>query len=204
MPDNDVGVTTLIRQARQNRPGAREQLLEHYRRYLKLLARTGIDASLQGKADPSDLVQETFLKAVHHFDHFRGEREGELTAWLRQILARSLADLVRRYRTGAARRIGRERSLEQMLDASSRALGRLLAGPDSSPSARAQRRELAVVLADALAELSEDQREVIVLRSLQQREWDEVAAHMQRSAGAVRILWARALKRLRPLLEERL
>src|SRR5690349_4880491 len=111
MPD-DVGVTTLIRQARQNQPGAREQLLEHYRRYLKLLARTGIDASLQGKADPSDLVQETFLKAIRHFDSFRGEREGELTAWLRQILARSLADLVRRYRTGAARRVGRERSLE--------------------------------------------------------------------------------------------
>jgi RNA polymerase sigma-70 factor (ECF subfamily) len=204
MPDNDVGVTTLIRQARQHEPGAIDRLLEQYRRYLKLLARTGIDASLQGKADPSDLVQETFLKAHRHFDRFRGEREGELMAWLRQILARSLADLIRRFHIGEARRVGRERSLEQMLNASSQALDRLLAGPGSSPSVSVQRRELAVVLADALAELNDDQREVIVLRSLEQRDWDEVASRMQRSVGSVRMLWARALKRLRPLLEKRL
>jgi RNA polymerase sigma-70 factor (ECF subfamily) len=89
-----------------------------------------------------------------------------------------------------------------VLDASSAALHRLLAGSGSSPSQSAQRRELGVVLADALAKLSEERREVIVLRSLQELDWDEVARRLDRSPGAVRMLWTWALKQLRPLIEE--
>jgi RNA polymerase sigma-70 factor (ECF subfamily) len=61
-----------------------------------------------------------------------------------------------------------------------------------------------VVLADALADLSDDHREVIVLRSLEERDWNEVARRMGRTTGAVRLLWTRALKQLRPLIEKRL
>lgn len=204
MPDNGVSISDLIRKARKDESGALERLLESYRQYLKLLARTGIDHSLQGKADPSDLVQETFLKAHEHFKQFRGHNEAELTTWLRRILARNLADLTRRYHLAESRRAGRERSLEQLLDTSSQALNNLLADAAGSPSESAQRRELSVVLANALAELSDEQREVIVLRSLEERDWPEVARRMKRTAGAVRMLWVRALKRLRPLIEKQL
>lgn len=204
MPDNGVSISDLIRKAHKREPGALDRLLESYRQYLKLLARTGIDASLQGKADPSDLVQETFLKAHQHFQQFRGISEAELTVWLRRILARNLADLTRRYHLAESRRTGRERSLEQLLDTSSQALDNLLADAAGSPSESAQRRELSVVLANALAELSDEQREVIVLRSLEERDWPEVARCMERTAGAARMLWVRALKRLRPLIEKQL
>ena len=204
MPDNGVSVSDLIRKAHKREAGALDRLLESYRQYLKLLARTGIDASLQGKADPSDLVQETFLKAHEHFQQFRGKSEAELTAWLRRILARNLADLARRYHLAESRRTGRERSLEQLLDTSSQALDDLLADAAGSPSESAQRRELSVVLANALAELSDEQREVIVLRSLEERDWPEIAQQMHRTAGAVRMLWVRTLKRLRPLIEKQL
>ena len=204
MTDNGVSISDLIRRARKREAGAIDRLLETYRQYLRLLARTSIDASLQGKADPSDLVQETFLKAHQHFGQFRGQSEAELTAWLRQILARNLADLVRRYHLAESRRSGRERSLEQLLATSSAALDNLLARVGDSPSQSAEDRELSVVLANALAELSDEQREVIVLRSLQERDWPEVARRMGRTAGAVRKLWVRALKRLRPLIEKQL
>jgi RNA polymerase sigma-70 factor (ECF subfamily) len=204
MTDNGVGISDLIRQARRHEPGALDRLLESYRQYLKLLARTGIDHSLQGKADPSDLVQETFLKAHQHFRQFRGNNEVELTAWLRRILARNLADLTRRYHLAESRRAGRERSLERLLNTSSQALDKLLANAAGSPSESAQRRELSVVLANALAELSEEQREVVVLHSLEERDWPEVALLMKRTAGAVRSLWVRALKQLRPLIEKQL
>jgi RNA polymerase sigma-70 factor (ECF subfamily) len=202
MADNGVNVTDLLRQVRQNDPAALGRLLEGYRHYLQLLARTGIDASLRGKADPSDLVQETFRKAHRRFGQFRGTTEAEFVTWLRQILARNLADLARRYGTAEARRVRRECSLEELLDHSAQALDGLLAGPGPSPSQSAQRRELGVVLADALARLSEEHREVIVLRSLQELDWDEVARRLGRSEGAVRMLWTRALKQLRPLIEE--
>lgn len=204
MTDNGVAISDLIRKARKHEPGALDRLLESYRQYLNLLARTGIDASLQGKADPSDLVQETFLKAHQHFGQFQGRSEAELTAWLRRILARNLADLTRRYHQAESRRTGRERSLEQLLETSSQALDNLLAEAAASPSESAQRRELSVVLANALAELSDEQREAIILRSLEERDWPEVARRMGRSTGAVRNLWVRALKRLRPLIEKQL
>ena len=119
-------------------------------------------------------------------------------------MARNLADLVRRYHLAESRRSGRERSLEQLLNASSQALDNLLADAAGSPSESAQRRELSVVLANALAELSDEQREVIVLRSLQEQDWPKVARRMGRTVGAVRMLWVRALKRLRPLIEKQL
>jgi RNA polymerase sigma-70 factor (ECF subfamily) len=193
----------LIDRARRDEPGALDRLLDSYRNYLRLLARTGIDASLKGKADPSDLVQDALLRASQNFGQFRGANDAELAGWLRQILARCLANFVRRYRTGA-RRAGREQSLDQLLDRSSQAMERILAANGTSPSASAQRRDLGVVLSDALAELSEDQREVIVLFHLEGLGWEDVARRLGRTPGAVRKLWARALKELRPLIDERL
>jgi RNA polymerase sigma-70 factor (ECF subfamily) len=193
----------LIERARRDEPGALDRLLDSYRNYLRLLARTGIDASLRGKADPSDLVQEALLKASLRFGQFCGATDAELAAWLRQVLARCLADFVRRYRT-EGRRAGREESLERLLNRSSEALERALATDRTSPSSSAARRDLGVVLSDALAQLSEEHREVIVLHHLEGLGWDEVARRLGRTADAVRKLWTRALKQLRPLIDERL
>jgi RNA polymerase sigma-70 factor (ECF subfamily) len=191
----------LIERARREEPGALDPLLDSYRNYLRLLARTGLDASLQGKADPSDLVQEAMLKASQRFGQFRGSTDAELAGWLRGILAHCLADLVRRYRTGV-RHAAREQSLDQLLNRSSQAMERILATDANSPSSSAQRRDLGVVLSDALALLSEDHREVIVLFHLEGLPWEEVARRLGRTEGAVRKLWARALKQLRPLIDE--
>jgi RNA polymerase sigma-70 factor (ECF subfamily) len=204
MDDRDDDPCSLLERARAGEPVARERLLESFRNYLRLLAHTGLAEPLQEKADPSDLVQETLLKAHANFGQFRGRNEAELAGWLRQILARNLADLSRRFHQAEARRVDRERSLEELLDQSSLALGKLVAIGGPSPSEHAQQRELSVVLADALADLSPDYRNVIVLRSLEERDWEDVARKMRRTTGAVRILWARALTRLRPLIEARM
>src|SRR5262245_38824467 len=113
MPSHPPDLSPLIDQARLGQPGALDRLLHAFRNYLRLLARTGIDASLRGKADPSDLVQDALLRAAQRFGQFRGRTEAELAGWLRQILARCLADLVRRYRA-PSRRLAREQSLEAL------------------------------------------------------------------------------------------
>jgi RNA polymerase sigma-70 factor (ECF subfamily) len=99
----------LIASARRADRDALARLLELYRNYLRLLARTGIDITLRGKADPSDLVQETMIRATANFDSFRGQSEAELAAWLRQILAQCLIHHARHYRT-SGRMATRERS----------------------------------------------------------------------------------------------
>jgi RNA polymerase sigma-70 factor (ECF subfamily) len=194
----------LLGQAREEGSAARDRLLESFRGYLRLLARTGLDPSLRGKADPSDLVQETLLKAHTNFGQFQGQTEGELAAWLRRILINKLTDFTRGYQQADARQIGRERSLDDLLGDSSAALVGMLVGGGPSPSESAERRESALVLAEALGELSEDYREVLVLRSLEERDWEETARRLNRTVGATRMLWARALKALRPILESKL
>jgi RNA polymerase sigma-70 factor (ECF subfamily) len=172
------------------------QLLETYSSYLALLARLQIGRRLRGKVDAADLVQETFLSAHENFAQFRGETEAEFVAWLRRILASRLADLLRRY-GGRGRDVRLERDLADVLDRSSRVLANILTAPQSSPSQHAVRREQSVLLADALAQLPEDYREVLILRHLEELSFRDVATRMRRSVESVKNLWIRALAKLR-------
>src|ERR1700726_2406704 len=97
MSDEGPDPERLFRLARGGSGTALGALLKLYTGYLKLLARVQIGRRFQGKADDSDLVQETFLEAPRHFGLFRGTTEAEFVAWLRQILASRVALLVRRF-----------------------------------------------------------------------------------------------------------
>jgi RNA polymerase sigma-70 factor, ECF subfamily len=196
------GPDELLHLARMEDSQALGQLLELYRGYLALLARLQVGRRLQGKVDASDLVQETFLEAYRHFPRFHGTSEGELVAWLRQILAARLAKLVRRYLGTRRRDVRMERELAAELDQSSRVLDRGLVNSLSSPSQQADRREQAVLLAEALRQLPEDYREVLILRHLEGLSFPNVARRMGRSLDSVKNLWTRALARLRDLLGE--
>ena len=187
----------LLRSAKAGDAAALGQLLEAYRQYLRLLARVQIGQRLQGKADASDIVQETFLDAHRHFANFQGDGEPQFLAWLRAILAGSLANLVRRYLGTQGRDIRLEHDLAQQLDNSSRHLDPALAAAISSPSQQAVRREQGVLLADALALLPEDYREVIILRHMEGCTFPEVARRMDRSVDSVEKLWLRALTKLK-------
>jgi RNA polymerase sigma-70 factor (ECF subfamily) len=191
----------LLEQARDGNEPALGTLLELYRNYLRLVARSLISNAIQVKLDPSDLVQETFLKAHREFTQFAGQSEPELVAWLRRILVTSLANQVKHHRR-QGRDHQRQESLEQLLDRSSLSVQLALASAISSPSEQASRREQAVLLADALNRLPDDYREAFIRRTLEHTPFETIAAEMGRSVGAVRMLWARAVKRLTLLLEE--
>jgi RNA polymerase sigma-70 factor (ECF subfamily) len=190
----------LLAEARRGRGECLGALLELYRNYLYLLARTQIDLHLQSRCNPSDLVQETFLQACEHFDQFRGDNTRELLGWLRSIFVHSLARVVEKQLLTQKRNVRREVSLEQfraVLDRSSAHFEAALVSQCGSPSAQAEQRELAAVVADQLARLPAHYRDVIVLRNLEGLSFDEVARRMGRTPGAVRILWLRALEELR-------
>lgn len=175
--------------------------LERYRSWLGLLARLQVEPRFRAKFDASDIVQQTLLEAVRDWPRFRGGSEAELAAWLRQILAHVLLHEVRRHGGAQRRDIGREVSLEAALAESSRRLGAALAAPGSSPSERASRHELELRLADALARLPADYAEIILLRNVEGLSHEEAACRMGRGVGAVRMLWVRALARLRQELD---
>lgn len=191
----DVVSASLLARGRSGDLTAQGELLALCRNYLRVLARTQIDKYLRVRCDDSDLVQETLVEALRDFPNFAGTSESELLAWLRRILVRNLADQVKRNKA-KMRTWQRQESLEEMLDRSCQSVQAALAAGISSPSMQACRREDSLRLAEALAALPPDYREVIVLRHLQNLKFEEIATRMGRSAGATRMLWMRALERL--------
>lgn len=192
----------LLEAARTGDGEALGRLLELYRNYLRLLARLHVNRRLRGKADPSDLVQDTFAAAHENFPQFRGTTEGELVAWLRQILASKLTNLARRYLGTRRRDVRLERRLADDLGQSSAALDAALPAARSSPSDRLVRRERAVLLADAIKSLPADYQEVIILRHLEGLSLPEASDRMGRSLDSVRKLWVRGIAKLRYLLAD--
>jgi RNA polymerase sigma-70 factor (ECF subfamily) len=167
-----------------------------------ILARVHIGPRLRRKADPADVVQESFLEAHRAFGRFRGDSSAELAQWLRQILAGTLSHLIRRYRGTQARDVRLECQLVDELERSSRSLDRALLAKQTSPSKQAARREQVLLLADALETLPEDYREVLILRHVESLTFPEVGQRMNRTVHSVEKLWARALARLRHALRD--
>ncbi len=196
-------IEDLLAAARAGDGEALDRLLARYRNYLRFLAQPGVTGTLGAKADASDVVQDALLQAYKHFASFEGKTQGEWGAWLRKILAREMAMLVRRYRGTASRDVGREKAIKAELDRSSVALLDLVPATSSTPSQVAQVRERGLALADALAELSDDYRQVVVCRNLRHLSWNETAEEMDRTPEAVRKLWTRALKQLGSVLRDR-
>ena len=194
-------VAERIKQAQAGDAEALGTLLTQYRSYLGLLARIQISERLASKVDASDVVQETFLDATRDFGQFRGAHEAELLAWLRELLAANLADVVRRYHGAECRDVRLERQLLDELGSTSHGLGERLASPSTTPGQRAARREQVVLVAEALAGLPEDYSQVLLLHHIEDLSFDEIARHMGRSESSVKNLWARALARLRGSFE---
>jgi RNA polymerase sigma-70 factor (ECF subfamily) len=174
---------------------------ERFRAYLLLLARVRLDPMLRAKVGASDVVQQTLLEAHRDLAQFRGRSAGEQAAWLRQILARNLANAVRDLRRGK-RDLAREQPLQAALDESASRLEAWLAAEQSSPSQQAERHERAVRLADALATLPENQREAVVLRHWHGCSLVEIGERLGCTSAAVTGLLHRGLRNLRQQLHD--
>jgi RNA polymerase sigma-70 factor (ECF subfamily) len=172
------------------------QALEPFRSYLEVLARVHLDPKLRGKLDPADVVQQALLRAYTAWPALNSPDRPVLLAWLRRILARTLADVVKHYDRDK-RAVDLERSLEADLDRSASGLAGWLAADQTSPSQAAVRNEELLRLADALAALPEPQREVVVLKHLRSWTLQRIAEHLGRSVPSVASLLRRGLEDLR-------
>ena len=171
-------------------------VLEPFRKYLHLLAELHLDRRLRGKLDASDVVQQTMLRAYSALVDVRDARPEVLVAWLRKILARTLADAVKHHERDK-RDVGLERSLEAELDRSASGFAAWLAADQTSPSGRAERNEELLRMVEALAELPEAMREVVVLKHCQGWTLPQIAERTGRTVPSVASLLRRGLGELR-------
>ncbi len=190
----------LLSQALEGSPESLGQLLHVYRNYLSLLVTSQLERKLLTRVSSSDIVQETFLEATRDFEKFRGSSAREFWAWLRRILLNNLHRVVEQHVLTKKRDVRREISLEALatsMDQSTARLDSILPAAGLSPSGNIQQLELEIELADKLAQLPADYRDVILLRHVEALPFEEVGRQMDRSAGAARMLWLRALQALR-------
>ncbi len=197
MADARPDATSGLHAARAGSPEALGQLLEACRAYLLGIAEREMDAPLKAKGGASDLVQETFLEAHRDFPRFEGNSEAELLGWLRRMLLNNLNNFARHYRGTDKRRLDRE----IFFDPHASEHGDMPVPAHSATASRlAVADEDSQALENAIQQLPVDYRQVITLRYLQDRSFEEIAEVMGRSNNAVRQLWVRAVTQLQEKL----
>ncbi len=175
--------------------------IEGLRPYLRAIARMQLEEQFQAKIDASDIVQETMLEAHRGLANYRGSSPEELRGWLRKILARNIADEVRKFRRGK-RDADLERSLEAGLTNSSMCLEQCVAANISSPDRRAMNEEQLILLSMAIEALPDDQRQAVTRHHLKGQSAAEIATAMERTEVAIAGLLRRGLKQLRELMRD--
>jgi len=190
----------LLARAGRGDASARGRLLEYHRGRLRGLVALRLDPRLAARVDPSDLVQDTLAEAHRRLDDYLRDQPLPFYPWLRQIAWQRLIK-IHQHHHARKRGVTREGpGLPELPAESAWALADRLRGSGTSPSRHAQREELRLGVRRALGQLGERDREVLVLRYLEQMPLAEIAAVLGISEGAVKARHARALLRLQASL----
>jgi RNA polymerase sigma-70 factor (ECF subfamily) len=202
-PDADE-TQGLLKRVEQADPGAAERLWERHREPLRRMIGLRLDHALGRRVDASDIVQEVMLKANQRLGDYLRNPVMPFHLWLRQIARDHVIDEHRRHRVAARRSLDRERPLAPTAfgDQSSLDLAAQLRDPNLTPAANALRHELERRFHDALGELDEADREIILLRHFEQLSNGEAAKALGLSDAAAGMRHLRALRRLRAVLGE--
>ncbi|MCM2375087.1 sigma-70 family RNA polymerase sigma factor [Rhodopirellula sp. ICT_H3.1] len=197
--------TRLLRLAQSGDAASLDTLLASYIGYLKVLSHSQLDPRIRVRLSASDLVQESLLEAHRDFTKFVGTTPAEFTGWLRKILVHNAARAVETHLLAEKRDFRRERPFELLhkaADESHDRLSSMTAAHGRGPASEAEHQDDLTLLSDAIEQLPEEYREVIVLRHVEGLKFTDIAARMDRTAGAARMLWMRAIEKLREAMSD--
>ena len=187
------------------RTDARNVLMDKHRRSLERLVRMRLDRQVQRRVDASDVVQDVLLEAHRRLDKFLADGSMPFHLWLRQLARDRIIDMHRRHRVAAKRSVDKEQPLDARPgrnDDSGAALAASLKDAELTPAAATIRRELEQKFVAALDELSEDDRDLLLMRHIEGMGNSEVAQALGLSQPAAGMRHLRALRRLRAVLGE--
>jgi RNA polymerase sigma-70 factor (ECF subfamily) len=198
---HDPDTEELLARASRGEPSAREQLLARHRDRLCKMVALRLDRRLCRRIDPSDVVQEALLDAAQRLPDYLRERPVPFYPWLRRLAWEHLVKMHQRHLTARKRSVALEEPQRLALpDESALELAQRLVASGTSPSHRLLREELRDRVRAALLRLPEGDREVLVMRYLEQLSMSEIAAVLGINEGAVKMRHTRALTRLSGLL----
>jgi RNA polymerase sigma-70 factor (ECF subfamily) len=193
----------LIDRAAAGDTAALAELFGRYRKRLRAMVRLRMDRRLQGRVDPSDVLQEAYLDVAQQLSTYLAKPEMPLFLWLRLTTGQRLMRLHRQHLGAASREAGREVSLHRgaLPQASSVFLAAQLLGKMTSASKAVQRVEIQLQLQAALNGMDETDREIIALRHFEELSNAEAAQVLGLEPSTTSKRYIRALKRLREILK---
>jgi RNA polymerase sigma-70 factor (ECF subfamily) len=192
----------LLAKARQGDAAAVERLLADHREAVRRMIGLRLDPAIRQRLDASDVVQEVLLEASRRLHDYLQKPAMPFHLWLRHIARDHLIDAHRRHRQAQKRGVDREQPLAPAgwPDHSSLDLAAKFVDQELTPASAAIRQELERRLHQALAELNEEDREVILMRHFEQLSNQETATELGLTEAAASMRYLRAVRRLRTLL----
>lgn len=196
-PDSE-DTLALLEAFQQGEPSL-DELFRRHRAILREQIRLRMDVRLQKRVELSDVVQETEIEAYRRMHDFLSRRPMPFYLWLRKTAYERMLMLRRRHVAAAVRSVDRELPLP---DASSVALAGQFAADQASPSEVLNAQELATRVRQAVGNLSESDREILIMRTYEGLSYDEIACILEIEATAARKRHGRALIRLHRMLTD--
>jgi RNA polymerase sigma-70 factor (ECF subfamily) len=188
--EDSSGTDRLLKRVATGDRDAVGTLMTEHRKYLRRIIDARMEPKLRQKLDPSDVVQETLALASQRIDDYLARRPASFRIWLRGTALEQLVDARRRHRA-------QKRSLEREVrisDVSSMAIAKVLAA--SRPSERLLRCEIVAQVREALDNMPEADREILVMRHAEGLSNGDVAEVLELELKTASKRYGRALQRL--------
>ena len=188
----------LLQRYEQGDPQAFEELFARHRDYLRLVVQLRMTTDLQARIDVSDVIQESHLQALKRLDDYLIRQPMPFKLWLRRTAQECLIRMRRTHVGAQARSVNREVTLPER--SSVLLAGQALSG--TTPSQHVMKAEMAADVRRAMAELSDNDREILLMRNYEELSNDETAQVLQIESAAARKRYTRAILRLRDALTD--
>ena len=199
MEPTDPTLDDLVRRLKAGDEQAREQLLRRSQPLLKRAIIKGLDARISSRVDPSDIVQDTLADAARRLDDYVVKRPVPFFAWIRQIAFERMIDAHRQHLQSKRRTVKREEARSRPDEHSAPTLGELPAKGRSVSSLLMNQERLQSLML-TIEKLRPADREIVILRYIENLPSARVAAKLGISEVAARARVLRAVTRLRSLL----
>jgi RNA polymerase sigma-70 factor (ECF subfamily) len=202
MNDDTGHVDELTRRATLGEASALAELFARHRGRLRQMVRLRLDRRLQGRVDPSDVLQDAFVDLAAKLPEYASRPSVPIFLWLRLVVGERLLRIHRHHLNAGMRDAGREISLHQgaFPEASSTSMAAHLLGQVTSASRAALRAEMQVLLQEAINGMDPIDREVIALRHFEELTNDEVASALGLTKAAASKRYVRAMLRLKAVV----
>lgn len=196
--ENDIRATVhLINKAKAGEPAAFNLLLERYLQRILRIVRMRLGPKLRGRLESMDIVQEVMVRAIKGFENFELKNEGAFLHWLSQLVHNEIRDLADYH--GAAKR-DQNKEVHKKNDADRSVLSTIPAQSIYRPSFQLRLKEEVLELEVAMDQLTDQQREVIVLRQYEGLAFKEIGEALDCSEDAARMQFARAIDKLTDIM----